>query len=138
MDGHGLPPEKRVLIPTVVQIRRRHGKVVQGCDVYIGRECDRGGWDLSRSKWHNPQRVWRSVTPVRAVEAYRKYIRTRPELLAAIPELYGKTLGCWCKSTPSMVCHGDVLVELVIERLLQEHRASLPKDQESVVQQCIE
>jgi hypothetical protein len=33
--------------------------------------------------------------------------------LNAIPELAGKTLGCWCKKKPTDVCHGDVLVELV-------------------------
>ena len=30
-------------------------------------------------------------------------------LLAALPELQGKVLGCWCAPLP---CHGDVLVEL--------------------------
>jgi hypothetical protein len=29
--------------------------------------------------------------------------------MAALPELRGKKLGCWCKPGP---CHGDVLAEL--------------------------
>ena len=31
-------------------------------------------------------------------------------LVAALPELKDKVLGCWCNPLP---CHGDVLVELV-------------------------
>ena len=44
-----------------------------------------------------------------AVEKYREWIQTQPELLKRIPELKGKTLGCFCKPKS---CHGDVLVEL--------------------------
>lgn len=33
-------------------------------------------------------------------------------LMKSLPELKGKTLGCWCKPYP---CHGDVLVELLNE-----------------------
>ena len=40
----------------VVRMRRHKGYVVQDCDVYIGRECRRGGWDLPASKWANPYR----------------------------------------------------------------------------------
>lgn len=32
-----------------------------------------------------------------------------PRTAAALPELAGKTLGCWCAPRP---CHGDVLVRL--------------------------
>jgi len=32
-----------------------------------------------------------------------------PELLAALPELRGKDLVCWCSPLP---CHADVLLEL--------------------------
>ena len=76
------------------------------------------------SKWGNPYKVayarfggtnWRPVgerlyTQEEAVAKYREYILTRPDLLAALPELKGRVLGCWCKPLP---CHGDVLVELV-------------------------
>ena len=75
------------------------------------------------SKWGNPYKVayarfggtnWRPVgerlyTQEEAVAKYREYILTRPDLLAALPELKGKVLGCWCKPLP---CHGDVLAEL--------------------------
>lgn len=32
------------------------------------------------------------------------------ELLQQLPELKGKTLGCWCKPGK---CHGDILLELI-------------------------
>lgn len=44
-----------------------------------------------------------------AIKKYREYILDNPELLARLPELFGKTLGCWCHPK---ACHGDVLVEL--------------------------
>ena len=33
----------------------------------------------------------------------------QPALLAALPELRGKRLGCWCAP---QACHGDVLAQL--------------------------
>lgn len=38
--------------------------------------------------------------------------------MAALSELKGKTLGCWCKPNP---CHGDVLLTLLKEE--QDQRA---------------
>jgi len=105
--------------PTVVKIRRRGGVVVQGCDVYIGRACFRGGWELPQSKWYNPFTVLSSGSAAAAVRSYERYIRDQPDLLESIPELYGKTLGCWCKTAPAVPCHGDVLVALATERLAQ-------------------
>ncbi|MHB1926536.1 MAG: DUF4326 domain-containing protein [Leptospirillum sp.] len=75
-------------------------------DVYIGRP----------SKWGNPftHKAGTTAQTVvgsreEAVEAYREWITTQPDLMAALPELKGKTLGCWCAP---QVCHGDVLVDL--------------------------
>ena len=94
----------------VVRLRRRGGRVVQDCDVYIGRECKMGGWQLPASKWANPYTVAACGTAEVAVERYRQYIMRNKLLLDDIGELRGKTLGCWCKPGP---CHGDVLVQLV-------------------------
>ena len=94
----------------VVRMKRRKGVVVQDCDVYIGRQQGMGGWNLRKSKWHNPFKVKDyGGSAEKVVELYREYIKTQPELLASIGELKGKTLGCWCKPG---VCHGDVLAEL--------------------------
>lgn len=75
-------------------------------DVYIGRP----------SKWGNPfshlpktRAKFRVATRDEAVEAYAAWIVQQPELMAALPELKGKVLGCWC--APKR-CHGDVLTEL--------------------------
>ena len=77
-------------------------------DVYIGRP----------SKWGNPfthlaDRKTRAEFVVssreEAVASYAKWITSQPDLLAALHELKGKVLGCWCAPKP---CHGDVLVEL--------------------------
>lgn len=76
-------------------------------DVYIGRP----------SKWGNPfshideGTLAQFYVPTRdeAVAAYAKWIKTQPELLAALPELRGKVLGCWCAPK---ACHGDVLAAM--------------------------
>lgn len=96
----------------VVRIRRVGGRVVQGCDVYIGRECKEGGWDLAQSKWHNPFRAPYGGDKKVVVAQFEEYLMKQPELLKALPELKGKVLGCWCKNKPSDPCHGDVLARL--------------------------
>jgi hypothetical protein len=50
-----------------------------------------------------------SFTREEAIAKYREWILGRPTLLAALSELEGKVLVCWCFPKP---CHGDVLVEL--------------------------
>ena len=98
---------------TVVRIRNSQGKVVQDCDVYIGRRVKRGGWDLPYSDWANPFTVWDWGSPVEAQKRFEHYIRfERSDLLERLPELRGKRLGCWCKPYP---CHGDILVKLLNE-----------------------
>jgi hypothetical protein len=62
-----------------------------------------------RSKWGNPFVIGRDGDRAEVIEKYRAWIKTQPDLLAALPELRGKRLGCWCAPQP---CHGDVLTEL--------------------------
>lgn len=79
-------------------------------DVYIGRP----------SKWGNPFTHLTTNTRAQiqvdsreeAVSRYEEYIRNKPELMADLHELKGKTLGCWCKPKS---CHGDILVKLIEE-----------------------
>ena len=86
---------------------RETGRVVhckrEPFDVYIGRP----------SKWGNPIYVKpgydRVADPERILARYREYVLSRPDLVAALPELRGKVLGCWCAPRP---CHGDVLLEV--------------------------
>jgi len=68
-------------------------------DVYIGRP----------SEWGNPFKIGPDDDRVEVVDKYRKWLLGQPELLARLPELKGKVLGCWC--APKL-CHGHVLAEL--------------------------
>ena len=83
-------------------------------DVYIGRQRSQkmwsGGYYLPRSPWHNPFKIGRDGTAEVVAAKYERYlIEERPDLVARLPELRGKTLACWCKPGP---CHGDVLARL--------------------------
>lgn len=68
-----------------------------GTSVYVGRP----------SKWGNPFVIGRDGSREEVIEKYRKWLKTRPHLLAALPELRGKDLVCWCAPKP---CHADVLI----------------------------
>lgn len=88
-------------MPTLVTNRRSGAPY----DVYIGRP----------SKWGNPfshtpsNFAIKVATREEAIERYREWIQTQPALIAALRELRGKVLGCWCDPLP---CHGHVLAEL--------------------------
>lgn len=110
----------------VVKLARKGGVVVQDCDVYIGRACNMGGWRLKQSKWYNPFSA-KSYGREACIGMYEDYIKANPELIKALPELEGKTLGCWCKP---QACHGDVLVRLVKEQAKnkkQTEEAAIPE-----------
>ena len=71
-------------------------------DVYVGRP----------SKWGNPFEVGRDGTREEVIASYERWIASQPVLLAALPELAGETLGCWCAPR---ACHGEVLARLARE-----------------------
>lgn len=71
-------------------------------DIYIGRP----------SKWGNPFEVGKHGTRDQVIDKYKEWVLRQPGLVASLPELRGKVLGCWCKPLP---CHGDALVELLEE-----------------------
>lgn len=77
----------------VVHCKRGH------FDIYIGRP----------SRWGNPFRIGPDGTREEVIARYRGWLLAQPDLLAAVPTLRGKTLGCWC--APNR-CHGDVLAAL--------------------------
>ena len=97
---------------SVVRIRRQGGKVVQDCDLYIGRLCTQGGWNLPASKWANPFTV-KAYGREEALQKYEQHVRETPDLWNALEELEGKILGDWCKPDP---CHGDILIKLLNEK----------------------
>lgn len=71
-------------------------------NVYIGRP----------SKWGNPFHVNLDGDRGEVIAKYEAWLRQQPELMAALPEIRGLVLGCWCAPLP---CHGDVLVRLANE-----------------------
>ena len=75
--------------------------------VYIGRAMPVYG--LPQSPWANPYKLGPGIGRAEVIAKYRTYILGRPDLLARLPELRGKTLGCWCYPYE---CHGDILAEL--------------------------
>jgi hypothetical protein len=78
--------------------------------VYIGRP----------SKWGNPFVIGRDGTRAEVVAKYRAYLLGNPGLMAALPEIAGKDLVCWCAP---QACHGDVLLELANPAPFNEPRA---------------
>ena len=98
----------------VVKLQRKKGEIYQDCDVYIGREVKRGGWNLKASCWGNPYCLGKNgMTTIQDVlTAYEAHVRASPHLMSKLPTLKGKRLGCWCYPKP---CHGNVLLKLIKE-----------------------
>lgn len=85
-----------------MKVLNKHRHSVPKDAVYIGRG----------SKWGNPFIIGVHGNRQQCIEQYETYIRSKPALLASIPELVSKTLVCYCAPMP---CHGDVLIHLVDE-----------------------
>ena len=66
--------------------------------VYVGRP----------SRWGNPFVIGRDGTRDEIIAKYRAWVLAKPVLMAALDELRGKNLVCWC--APER-CHADVLLE---------------------------
>ena len=66
--------------------------------------CGRGGM------FGNPFVVGRDGNRAECIEKYREWVLTQPQILAKLPELKGKRLGCFCATLP---CHCDVLASMV-------------------------
>lgn len=94
----------------VVRLRRRRGKIIQDCEIYIGRKIQMGGWHLRGSIWQNPFHLNGERGRKAVLEKYRRYVESNESLMNELHTLKGKRLGCWC--APKR-CHGDVLVELL-------------------------
>ena len=75
-------------------------------DIYIGRP-SRWGNPFSHKKGTKAEFLVESREE--AIAEYKKWILKQPELLAALPELKGKVIACWCAP---LACHGNVLAEL--------------------------
>lgn len=81
--------------------KRRDG--IPAGAIYVGRP----------SKWGNPFPLGQYLSRSAAIEKYREHLLSSPELRAALPELRGKDLVCWCAP---LACHADVLLEMANEK----------------------
>jgi hypothetical protein len=87
-------------------------------DVYVGRRTVYRGRFLAASRWANPFKITPAQSREAVIARFRAYVLENPELRAALPELRGKTLGCWCApvggltAADPIVCHGQVLAQL--------------------------
>jgi hypothetical protein len=109
----------RVSQPSIMRRRELTSRVINltdkprpAFDVYIGRRQWCGKEVFEASPWANPFSVKR-YGRTEAIKRYEQKLRSKPELLARLPELEGKILACWCKPK---ACHGDVLLQLIEER----------------------
>jgi Domain of unknown function (DUF4326) len=59
--------------------------------------------------WANPFRPGPDGGREEVMAAYRDYILGRLDLLALLPDLRGRRLGCWCAP---LACHAEVIAEL--------------------------
>ena len=76
--------------------------------------CEFSNCYFAEASGKNPYSL-KKYTLEEALGLYEKHVRSKPELMAALPELGEKVLGCWCKPEG---CHGDVLVKLYKEIVL--------------------
>ena len=93
-------------MPQVLNMRGCRGVVPPGA-VYVGRRVASLG--LPASKWANPLKIGLDGRRAEVIAKYRAWLVQQPALMAALPELRGQDLACWCAPLP---CHADVLLEL--------------------------
>lgn len=81
-------------------------------DVMIDRSTKWGNvfwWKSStHPRFQNPE--FKVANREEAIARYREWLPTQAHLMAALPELSGKVLGCWCHKKS---CHGHVLIEFL-------------------------
>jgi hypothetical protein len=71
-------------MPTrVVHVRK------ENFDIYIGRSFA----EFAESKWHNPFRIRPGFGRKEVIQEFKAYLLTRPDLMAKLNEIKGKTLG---------------------------------------------
>ena len=102
LDGDG----KAAFIPVALHVPIVHVND-QPYDLYIGRKHNRNGKSIPASIWGNHDHL--------PLHEFEKQVRSNPELMAKLPELKGKVLGCWHRIEDYSECHGSVLLKLVAE-----------------------
>jgi hypothetical protein len=112
---------------TIVNVRK-HKKLIDSASknnqyIYIGRG---PGSKLGNPYTHLPldwtKAEFAVATVEEAIEKYEAYARANPTIMAMLPDLVGKYLGCWCVQEPYeyqagvfVPCHGYSLMKLINE-----------------------
>lgn len=81
------------------RLLNKHRDGIPADAVFIGRP----------SKWGNPFVIGKDGTRAEVIAKYEAWIVEQPELMAALHELTGKDLVCFCDPDP---CHGHILLRL--------------------------
>ncbi len=81
--------------------------------VYVGRPTK---WGNPFSHKSNTKAQYLTTSREEAVKRYEDYLIMNKELIAALTELKGKVLGCWC--SPKL-CHAQVLAKHA--DMIEEH-----------------
>lgn len=97
-------------MPRVLNGKKGHDAIPADA-IYIGR---RMPWHpdarvRAGSKWANPFKIPRDGDRPTVIAKHRAWLCDQPALMAALPELRGRDLFCWCAPE---ACHGDALLEL--------------------------
>lgn len=66
------------------------------------------------SIWGNPFVIGIHGSRTEVIARYEEHVRSSPELMARLPELAGKRLGCFCR--PEQRCHVDSLLHILDEQ----------------------
>jgi hypothetical protein len=101
------------MIPQRIQRKRSKGARLPPDTVVVTRGTKWGNPCVvnSRAGWGTgPARSPNVPTAEEAVAFYREFLAACPDLMAALPELRGKNLACFCPLDAP--CHADVLLEL--------------------------
>ena len=100
-------------MPRVLNIRTCPGRKAPDGAVYIGRAFTRGRYRLVESRWKNPFEIVRDGTRAEVIAKHRAWLCDQADLMAALPELRGHDLVCWCAPD---ACHGDTLIQMANAR----------------------
>lgn len=86
--------------------------VCRGMRIFIHENGEKRAYFAKQSKWHNPFKVGKNADSVEdCAQKYEQHVRDN--LWNDLPELAGKTLGCFCDQ--SGTCHAKQLKKLFVE-----------------------
>lgn len=107
----------------VVKLKKKEGKLVESCDVYIGRQTKAEGFDLPQSKWYCPFKLGENdcETQEKLEKKYEQYVINTDSLLSSVHELEGKRLGFYKKD--------DKMIAEVLTRLSIRMKLNAPRIQ---------